>query len=140
MTAPPASRREQHDAGIPDLASLPRLPRAYPGTEVVALPRLPSQKDSANKQKGASEVTAEEWLPIPDSFYEISNRRRVRSVDHVVVRRNGYRCCVRGRLRRISVDRRSGLQYVTLALGRRGRCRTAYIHRLMEEVFGDGSE
>lgn len=76
-------------------------------------------------------MTDERWLPIPDSYYEISNRRRVRSVDHVVVRRNGYRCRVRGRLRRISVDRRTGLQYVTLALGRRGRTRAVFIHRAL---------
>jgi hypothetical protein len=103
----------------------------------VALPTLSRQKDSANKQKGASQVTAEEWLPIPDSFYEISSRGNVRTVNHVVVRSNGYRYRVQGRLRRITVDRRDGRRYVKLATGRRGQYRTLYIHRLMEDVFGE---
>src|SRR5271169_5765829 len=82
-------------------------------------------------------MTAEEWLPIPDSFYEISSRGNVRTVNHVVVRSNGARYPVRGRLRRIAVDRRCGLRYVKLATGRRGRYHTVYIHRLMADVFGE---
>jgi hypothetical protein len=51
MTAPHNEPAVPHDTGVSDLASLSRLPHAYSGTEVVALPRLPRQKDSANKQK-----------------------------------------------------------------------------------------
>ena len=82
----------------------------------------------------------EQWLPIPDhAGYELSSHGNVRTVDHVVVRSNGTPYNVATRTRRISVDRRCGLRYVALATGRRGRYRTVYIHRLMAEVFGDGS-
>lgn len=80
----------------------------------------------------------EQWLPIPDShWYEISNRGNIRTVDHVVVRSNGYRYRVKGRPRRICVDKRDGLKSVKLATGARGRYRTVYIHRLLEQLFGE---
>jgi NUMOD4 motif len=83
----------------------------------------------------------EEWLPIPRSdWYEISNRGRVRSVDHVVVRSNGFKYTVRGRLRRISVDKRDGLRSVALATGQRGRYHTIYPDRLVEQLFGERKE
>jgi NUMOD4 motif len=86
-------------------------------------------------------MTAEQWLRIPGSdWYEISNRARVRSVDHVVVRSNGYRYTVRGRLRRIVVDRRDGLRSVALATGRRGHYVTVYPDRLVDQLFGDTTE
>jgi hypothetical protein len=85
-----------------------------------------------------SALADERWLPIPDSsFYEISSRGNVRTVDHVVVRSNGYRYRVQGRMRRIAVDHRCGLRYVKLATGRRGRYRTVYIDRLVNDVFGE---
>jgi hypothetical protein len=83
-------------------------------------------------------MTDEIWLPIPGhEGYEVSDRGNVRTVKHVVVRANGMRYTVAARMRRISVDRRWGLRwYVTLATGRRGRCKQVFIHRLMEDVFG----
>jgi len=85
-------------------------------------------------------MTAEHWVAIPDSrWYEISNHGNVRVVEHVVVRSNGFKYTVAARTRRIGVDRRNGLRHVALGTGRRGRYRTVYIHRLMAEVFGDGS-
>jgi hypothetical protein len=83
-------------------------------------------------------MTAERWRPIPDSsFYEISSCGNVRTLNHVVVRSNGYCYRVQGRLRRIAIDRRCGLRYVKLATGRRGCYRTVYVHRLMADVFGE---
>src|SRR5277367_548420 len=62
MTAPPANRREQHDTGGSHLASLPRLPRAYSGTEVVALRRVRKPADRADTK--GSPMTAEIWRDI----------------------------------------------------------------------------
>lgn len=79
----------------------------------------------------------ERWLSIPGfDWYEISNRGNVRTVAHVVIRSNGCRYQVRGRLRRICVDKRDGLKSVKLATGRRGRYRTIYPDRLAERLFG----
>jgi hypothetical protein len=83
-------------------------------------------------------VTAEEWRAIPgfQGRYEVSSHGRVRSIDRIVVRSNGYHYTVRGRLRRICVDKRDGLQSVALATGQRGRYHTVYVHRILAEVFG----
>jgi hypothetical protein len=82
-------------------------------------------------------MTAERWLPIPGhAAYEISSHGRVRTVQHVVIRSNGTRHTVAARVRRITVDRRSGLRYVKLATGRRRRDRQVFIHRLLADVFG----
>ena len=81
------------------------------------------------------------WRPIPDhEGYEISDHGNVRTVDHLVVRANGIKYTVATRTRRISVDRRCGLEYVKLATGRRGRYRTVYVRRLVDDVFGAGSD
>jgi hypothetical protein len=91
--------------------------------------------------QGQAAVTGERWLPIPGhEGYEISDHGNVRTVNHLVVRSNGIRYTVAGRIRRIGVDRRCGLRYVKLATGCRGRYDTVYIHRLMAEVFGGGSD
>jgi NUMOD4 motif len=83
-------------------------------------------------------MTAERWRPIPGSgWYEISSHGNVRTVDHITVRRDGSKYPVRGRLRRVCVDKRDGLKSVKLATGTRGRYRTVYIHRLMAELFGE---
>jgi NUMOD4 motif len=82
-------------------------------------------------------VTAERWLPIPDpEGYEVSDRENVRGVDRIVVRSNGVPYTVRGRAIRVQIHQPTGLKLVKLATGRRGRCRTVYIHKLMEAVFG----
>ena len=94
-------------------------------------------------------MTAERWLPVPrcrhrqcsgHEGYEISDHENVRTLEHTIIRANGVRYTVAARIRRIGVDRRCGLRYVKLATGRRGRYHTVYIHRLMADVFGGGSE
>lgn len=83
-------------------------------------------------------MTAEHWLPIPGSdWYEISDRGNVRSVFHVVIRRNGSPYRVRPRVLKPMLHRHTGLIYVTLAVGRRGCKRTVYMHHLVAELFGN---
>jgi hypothetical protein len=40
-------------------------------------------------------VTAERWLPIPDSYSELSNLGNVQTVHHVVIRSSGLKYTVR---------------------------------------------
>jgi hypothetical protein len=83
-------------------------------------------------------MTAERWLPIPGfvGWYEISENGNVRSLDRTLIRRNGSRYPVRGRLRRISTDR-DARRYVALCTGQRGRRFTIYPDRLAAELFGN---
>lgn len=87
-------------------------------------------------------MTAEIWCDMTgfESHYHVSNHGRVRSLERRIIRANGIRYTAAARIRRISVDRRCGLRYVKLATGRRGRYHTLYIHRLMADVFGGGSD
>ncbi|MEZ0363383.1 NUMOD4 domain-containing protein [Mycobacterium sp. pUA109] len=81
----------------------------------------------------------ERWLPVPGFVgrYEVSDQGRVRTVAHTVRCRDGRPYPVQSRLRRIVIDPRDGRRYVALATGRRGRYRTVFVHRLLDEVFGD---
>jgi len=87
-------------------------------------------------------MTAEIWRDIKgfESHYQVSNHGRVRSLERTIIRANGIRYTAAARIRRISVDRRCGLQYVKLATGRRGRYCTIYVRRLVDDVFGGGSD
>jgi hypothetical protein len=80
-------------------------------------------------------MTAEQWLPIPGyaGRYEISSRGRVRTVEHVVTRRDGSTYRVPARMRRIGVDHR-GLACVKLATGQRARYGQVYPDQLLGRV------
>ncbi|MFZ0718125.1 NUMOD4 domain-containing protein [Mycobacterium sp.] len=82
-------------------------------------------------------MTDEEWREIPgfEGWYEVSSCGRVRSVKRIVVRSNGRRYTVKERIRRISIDKRNGFRYVTLATGKRGRYHTAYLHLLVDPAL-----
>jgi hypothetical protein len=81
---------------------------------------------------------AEHWRPVPSTpGYEIDRHRQVRSVERVIIRSNGSPYRVRERLLRPMLHRQSGLWYVKLTVGVRGRCQTLYLSdRLIEHVFG----
>lgn len=65
------------------------------------------------------------WRPVRgfEGCYEISNDRRVKTVEHVMIRRNGVRMSVRERIRKQSVTRK-GHATITLMLNGRAynRC------------------
>jgi hypothetical protein len=86
-------------------------------------------------------VTAqpERWRPIPDppDRYLLSDRERIWTCEQTIIRSNGVRYTVRGRLRRIAVHRPTGARYCKLSTGERGRYRTVYIASLMREIWPD---
>jgi NUMOD4 motif len=79
----------------------------------------------------------EHWRPIPGwtTEYEVSNLGRVRSVARTVIRRNGARYPVRGRiLRPARPNPSSWVQCVTLA--RAGHRSNQCVHLLAQAAFG----
>jgi hypothetical protein len=105
-------------------ASIARTGRA--GTTHAAIP----------KARGGEPMT-EQWRPVPgwSGYYEVSNRSQIRSVDRVIIRRDGRKYRAKGRLLRPQPHQRSWVQTVTLA--RRGDRRQACVHRLVQEAFSD---
>lgn len=80
----------------------------------------------------------ERWLPIPASpGYEVSSTGRVRSLDRILTRSNGWPYHVQPRLMRVSVHHITGLRQLRLATGVRGKHRTVYPDALVRELFGD---
>jgi hypothetical protein len=77
------------------------------------------------------------WRDIPgwSGSYQISNRGRVKSLQRIIVRRNNVPCTVSERVLRQKRHPRTGLLTVTLAHA--GRHRTAHVHKLVDDVFGD---
>jgi hypothetical protein len=80
---------------------------------------------------------AEQWRPIAgyEGFYEVSDRGRVRSLDRVVVRRDGAKYPVQGRILRPS--RHPPSWVVTVSLARGGHKRDRCVHKLVQAAFGD---
>jgi hypothetical protein len=79
-------------------------------------------------------MTAETWCPIPhyEGCYAISNMARVKSLERVVVRRDGRRSRVNGRVLKPVADRH-GHEIVRLW---RGNQRRGYsVRRLVSDVF-----
>lgn len=87
-------------------------------------------------------MSADEWRPVPGApGYEVSRARQVRSLERVLIRRNGSPYRVRARvLRPMRQPQRTGW-YVKLGVGQRGRCRTIYLSdRFVERIFGATDE
>lgn len=91
-------------------------------------------------------MTAEErWLPIPgfEGWYEVSSAGRVKSLPRQLIRRNGSPYRVRGRILNPGApanQARYGHRHVTLAAGRRGWYRVAYVNALVDEAFGNTTD
>lgn len=77
----------------------------------------------------------EHWRPIVgyEGFYEVSDRGRVRSMDRVIVRRNGVRYRAQGRILRPSPHPPSWVLTVTLA--RCGHLDHRSVHKLVQAEF-----
>jgi hypothetical protein len=82
-------------------------------------------------------MTDERWRPIVgyEGFYEVSDRGRVRSLDRVIIRRDGAKYPVRGRILRPARLARSWV--LTVSLARCGHKRARCVHKLVQAAFGD---
>ncbi|WP_375486913.1 NUMOD4 domain-containing protein [uncultured Mycobacterium sp.] len=81
-------------------------------------------------------MTAECWAPIPGwPEYSISTHGRVRSEPRRVVRCNGARYRVRGRILAAQTDARTALRHVLLK--RPGKAQRVYLRPLVDLVWGD---
>lgn len=76
----------------------------------------------------------EEWRAVVgwEGFYEVSNLGRVRSLERVVTRSNGYPLPVKAKVLSPSPDTRGHMQ---VALREPHRTRVARVHRLVLESF-----
>lgn len=83
------------------------------------------------------ENVEEIWKLIPKSNYEISNFGRIRSVNHIVKRKNGYPLPVKGRIIIGCLDPKGYLKYRFVVDGRQ---QTKKIHRLVAESFIENKE
>ena len=93
----------------------------------------------AHRSQG-EEAEEEVWKPIAgyEGLYEVSNQGRVRSLDRVVLRKNGQSQLCRGRLlkpykkKKVAKD---GGHYETLFLSRDGIARQFYVHHIVLGAF-----
>lgn len=78
--------------------------------------------------------TVEQWLPVVgfEGYYEVSDLGRVRSVDRIVVFRDGRSRIARGRIRRFATAA-SGHKTVSLCID--NKLVTRLVHRLVLESF-----
>lgn len=75
----------------------------------------------------------ERWLPVVgwEGFYEVSNAGRLRSLDRVIVRRDGRRARLKGRILKLKFIH----HYNRVSLLRPGTRRDACVHRLVVEAW-----
>jgi hypothetical protein len=80
---------------------------------------------------------AEQWRPIAgyEGWYEVSARGRVRSVDRVIIRRDGSPYRAKGRVLR--PQRHSSSWVLTVTLARCGHTLNQCVHKLVQEAFGE---
>ncbi|WP_415649104.1 NUMOD4 motif-containing HNH endonuclease [Rhodococcus ruber] len=80
-------------------------------------------------------TTEENWAPVPDfeGYYEVSDLGRIRSVDRVIVRKNGSRQTVRSRILALHPNVVSGYPQVHLYISGHGTM--LYAHQLVAAAF-----
>ena len=80
-------------------------------------------------------VNKESWLAVVgyEDSYEVSNAGRVRSIDRIVIRKNGSPMPYQSQI--ISPFRSPPMNYLTVALKRGGQKRNRRIHVLVAEAF-----
>lgn len=82
-------------------------------------------------------VMKEIWRPIKgyETYYEVSNLGRVRSVDRIVAYSNGIKCLHKGRILKPYKDARENKGYLRVELKKYGIFKKFAIHRLVAQAF-----
>lgn len=77
----------------------------------------------------------EEWKPVKgyETYYEVSNLGRVRSLDRTITRNNGVVELKRGRMLKISYNKKVNVYEVHLTVNKQRKC--CKLHRLVAEAF-----
>lgn len=77
----------------------------------------------------------EHWRDIPgyESFYQVSDCGRVRSLPHMSMRRNGAKYCVQGRILKPFKHNKSG--HLAVMLCKDGGRKIVFVHRLVMLTF-----
>lgn len=80
-------------------------------------------------------ISDEKWKPVAgwEGLYEVSNKGRVRSLEKVIVRRDGFKTRKAGKF--LSLDSREGTWYPRVMLREGDRNREELVHRLVAEAF-----
>lgn len=100
---------------------------------VVSVTTSNEDRGPAWRDHDTSDRSGEVWLPVVGfDGYGVSDHGRVRSLDRVVVHKNGFRQSWPGRVMKQSLDRDG---YPRLSLQRDGRTLTRHVHSLVLESF-----
>jgi hypothetical protein len=89
--------------------------------------------------KESRPAMTETWKDIPgfENQYQVSSEGRIRSLPRIILRSNNSPYTVQGRILRVKRHCVSGLLTVALVQGRRGHQHCAFVHRLVQSVFGE---
>lgn len=74
------------------------------------------------------------WKPVPnyEGLYEVSNKGKIRSLDHEVVSSTGQRYMVKGRVLKPT---NAGKGYLSVMLWKKGKSKRVYLHIIVATVF-----
>lgn len=77
----------------------------------------------------------ETWLPVVgyEGYYEVSNTGKIKSLNRIIMRKNGHPQTVREREIKQSIDKTTG--YYIVALCKNGQQISYYVHRLVALSF-----
>lgn len=80
------------------------------------------------------QILQEEWRPVVgwEGFYAVSNLGNVLSLDRVVIKRNGHRRRVQGRMLKVHLGSNG---YLSVCLKRPDKQSVVCVHRLVLEAF-----
>lgn len=79
------------------------------------------------------ELKTEVWKPVSgyESYYEISNKGTVRSLERLVPLKNGLRTIKA----KILTSRKNNFGYIEVRLSKNSNCKTLFIHVLLAKAF-----
>lgn len=79
-------------------------------------------------------MAEEIWKDIKgyEGLYQVSNLGRVKSLDRVIIKNNGFTIHIKEKILQNSIDRKG---YPIIGLCKMGKCKTKPIHRLVADAF-----